>query len=112
MFGELLPCRTRLFLRPGFGPVPLYPLPYPTRKIIYGKIFLHTNSFLRDRKLRDEPVGVRLWSSGGITMRIDSHLHLWQYAPDEFEWIPDSMASLRRDFLPQELSALCANAAV
>jgi L-fuconolactonase len=45
-------------------------------------------------------------------MRIDSHLHLWQYAPDEFEWIPDSMASLRRDFLPLELEALCADAGV
>jgi L-fuconolactonase len=45
-------------------------------------------------------------------MRIDSHFHLWQYTPDEFEWIPDSMASLRRDFLPQELNTLCADAAV
>jgi len=45
-------------------------------------------------------------------MRIDSHLHLWHFAPDEFEWIPDSMAALRRDFLPQELKALCADAAV
>jgi L-fuconolactonase len=45
-------------------------------------------------------------------MRIDSHLHLWQYVRDEFEWIPDSMASLRRDFLPQELKTLCADAAV
>jgi len=45
-------------------------------------------------------------------MRIDSHLHLWQYVRDEFEWIPDSMASLRRDFLPQELKTLCVEAAV
>ena len=45
-------------------------------------------------------------------MRIDSHLHLWQYTPDEFEWIPDSMASLRRDFLPSELNTLCAESAV
>jgi L-fuconolactonase len=45
-------------------------------------------------------------------MRIDSHLHLWQYTPDEFEWIPDSMASLRRDFLPQELNVLCADTAI
>jgi L-fuconolactonase len=45
-------------------------------------------------------------------VRIDSHLHLWQYVPAEFAWIPDSMAALRRDFLPQELNALCADAAV
>jgi L-fuconolactonase len=45
-------------------------------------------------------------------MRIDSHLHLWHYAPDEFEWIPDSMAALRRDFLPQDLAILCADATV
>jgi predicted TIM-barrel fold metal-dependent hydrolase len=45
-------------------------------------------------------------------MRIDSHLHLWRYAPDEFEWISDSMAALRRDFLPQELDTLCADAGV
>ena len=45
-------------------------------------------------------------------MRIDSHLHLWHYAPDEFEWIPESMAALRRDFAPQELAALCADATV
>src|ERR1700686_3417906 len=67
---------------------------------------------LNERKLRDEHTTVRLWSSGGKTMRVDSHLHLWQYTPDEFEWIPDSMASLRRDFLPQELNTLCADAAV
>lgn len=45
-------------------------------------------------------------------MRIDSHLHLWHYAPDEFGWIPESMAALRRDFAPQELAALCADATV
>lgn len=45
-------------------------------------------------------------------MRIDSHLHLWHYAPDEFEWIPDSMSALRRDFLPQELATLCGDAGV
>jgi len=36
-------------------------------------------------------------------MRIDSHHHLWRYVPEAFEWIPDSMLGLRRDFLLPEL---------
>jgi L-fuconolactonase len=37
--------------------------------------------------------------------RIDAHHHLWRYSPEEYEWIDDSMTMLRRDFLPQDLSA-------
>jgi L-fuconolactonase len=36
-------------------------------------------------------------------MRIDSHHHLWRYDPVAFDWIPDSMPGLRRDFLLPEL---------
>jgi L-fuconolactonase len=36
-------------------------------------------------------------------MRIDAHQHFWRYNADEFGWIDDSMASLRRDFLPDDL---------
>lgn len=36
-------------------------------------------------------------------MHIDAHQHFWVYNPREYEWIDDSMASLRRDFLPAEL---------
>src|ERR1700730_17735431 len=36
-------------------------------------------------------------------MRIDAHQHFWVYDPREYAWIDDSMASLRRDFLPAEL---------
>src|SRR5579863_143289 len=36
-------------------------------------------------------------------MRIDAHQHFWRYNPDEFGWIDDSMAALRRDFLPEDL---------
>jgi L-fuconolactonase len=36
-------------------------------------------------------------------MRIDSHHHLWRYDPVAFDWIPDSMPELRRDFLLPEL---------
>jgi L-fucono-1,5-lactonase len=36
-------------------------------------------------------------------MRIDAHQHFWCYDPVEYGWIDDSMAVLRRDFLPAEL---------
>jgi L-fuconolactonase len=36
-------------------------------------------------------------------MHIDAHQHFWVYDPREYEWIDDSMASLRRDFLPGDL---------
>lgn len=36
-------------------------------------------------------------------MKIDAHHHFWQYDPAEYGWIDDSMASLRRDFLPADL---------
>jgi len=36
-------------------------------------------------------------------MRIDAHQHFWRYNADEYGWIDDSMASLRRDFLPADL---------
>lgn len=35
-------------------------------------------------------------------MRIDAHQHFWRYRADEYEWIDDSMAVLRRDYLPAE----------
>lgn len=40
---------------------------------------------------------------GHDTMRIDAHQHFWHYNPAEYEWIDDSMPSLRRDFLPEDL---------
>jgi L-fuconolactonase len=36
-------------------------------------------------------------------MYIDAHQHFWIYDPDEYGWIDDSMAPLRRDFLPKDL---------
>ena len=36
-------------------------------------------------------------------MHIDAHQHFWRYNPPEFDWIDDSMAVLRRDFLPEDL---------
>lgn len=36
-------------------------------------------------------------------MRIDAHQHFWIYNRREYDWIDDSMAMLRRDFLPPDL---------
>ena len=36
-------------------------------------------------------------------LRVDAHQHFWQYDAREYDWIDDSMASLRRDFLPEDL---------
>jgi|SRR5581483_8628475 len=36
-------------------------------------------------------------------MRIDAHQHFWRYRPEEYGWIDNSMACLRRDFLPEDL---------
>jgi L-fuconolactonase len=43
---------------------------------------------------------------------IDAHHHLWRYNPTEFDWIDDDMAGLRRDFLPADLTAALASAAI
>jgi L-fuconolactonase len=36
-------------------------------------------------------------------MVIDSHHHFWNYNPVEYDWIDDSMRSIRTDFLPGKL---------
>ena len=36
-------------------------------------------------------------------MYIDAHQHFWMYDRREYGWIDDSMAALRRDFLPADL---------
>lgn len=36
-------------------------------------------------------------------MRVDSHQHFWRYSAQQHPWIDDSMAVLRRDFMPPEL---------
>ena len=36
-------------------------------------------------------------------MRIDAHQHFWVYDPRQYDWIDDSMAVLRHDFLPEAL---------
>jgi L-fuconolactonase len=36
-------------------------------------------------------------------MPIDAHQHYWIYNPQEYGWIDDSMQTIRRDFLPDDL---------
>ena len=36
-------------------------------------------------------------------MNIDAHQHFWIYNQKDFDWIDDSMAAIRRNFLPQDL---------
>jgi L-fuconolactonase len=43
---------------------------------------------------------------------IDAHHHLWRYSAAEYAWIDDSMAALRRDFLPADLVVELAMAGV
>jgi L-fuconolactonase len=45
-----------------------------------------------------------------MTMRIDAHQHFWRYSPRTHAWIDDSMAALRRDFLPADLEPLLRDA--
>ena len=37
-------------------------------------------------------------------IRIDAHHHFWAYTPEEYGWIDESMARIRRDFLPAHLA--------
>jgi L-fuconolactonase len=39
-------------------------------------------------------------------MKLDAHQHFWRYSPDTHAWIDDSMAALKRDFLPDDLAPL------
>ena len=34
---------------------------------------------------------------------IDAHQHFWKYHPQKHDWIGDDMASIRKDFFPQDL---------
>lgn len=40
-----------------------------------------------------------------MTEKIDAHHHLWRYTEQEYGWIDDAMHGLRRDFLPDDLTA-------
>lgn len=36
-------------------------------------------------------------------LNIDSHQHFWKFDPVRYSWISDSMKSIRRDFMPEDL---------
>ncbi len=44
--------------------------------------------------------------------RIDAHHHFWNYTPEEFDWIDDGMAGLRRNFAPEDLAPCLAEAGI
>ena len=55
-------------------------------------------------ELREHGAHARWWKvSGSQSMRIDAHQQFWRYNKKEYDWIDDSMSTLRRDFLPADL---------
>src|SRR4051812_49744155 len=59
----------------------------------------------RERSGVGVPASERVGGSGGAKppgKMIDCHQHFWRYDPDEYGWIDDSMAAIRRDFLPED----------
>jgi L-fuconolactonase len=45
-------------------------------------------------------------------MKIDAHHHFWEYTPEEYDWIDDEMAVIRRDFLPADLEQTIAQVGI
>src|SRR3954470_6769162 len=45
-------------------------------------------------------------------MHIDAHQHFWHYSAAEYGWIDESLAALRRDFLPGDLLTAMQDAGV
>jgi L-fuconolactonase len=45
-------------------------------------------------------------------MLIDSHHHLWQYAPQQYPWINESMSVLRQDYLEPQLCEIAESSGV
>lgn len=45
-------------------------------------------------------------------MLIDSHHHLWKYSADQYPWIDDQMAVLRRDFWSEDLDEIAQTHAI
>lgn len=45
-------------------------------------------------------------------MRVDAHQHFWRYTNEDFGWIDDAMAVIRRDFLPRDLEPLLQNSRI
>ena len=45
-------------------------------------------------------------------MMIDAHQHFWNYCPEDYNWIDDNMAAIRRDFTPADLRATASGVGV
>ena len=45
-------------------------------------------------------------------MRVDAHQHFWFYSEEEYGWINEAMAAIRRDFLPADLFPLLAQSGI
>ena len=61
----------------------------------------------RERSGAGVPASERAGGSGGAKppgSTIDAHQHFWRYHPAEYGWIDESMAALRRDFMPGDLA--------
>lgn len=58
----------------------------------------------------DSPVGAE--SNQTDAMIIDAHHHLWKFNEEDYGWMDDSMAILRRDYLPADLGGLLQGAGV
>jgi L-fuconolactonase len=60
---------------------------------------------LRDERLPGNvPARCDIIRSSSGLMQIDAHQHFWLYHSLEYAWIDDSMAALRRNFLPHDLA--------
>jgi L-fuconolactonase len=57
-------------------------------------------------------VAIRKTTASGAAPRIDAHHHFWHYAPQEYEWIDESMSALQREFLAGDLEALALQAGI
>ena len=47
-----------------------------------------------------------------MVLIIDTHHHLWNYNPVEFDWIDNEMSDIRRSFLPKDLLSTLENTGV
>jgi L-fuconolactonase len=45
-------------------------------------------------------------------MPLDSHVHFWKYNPAEYAWIDETMAPLRRDFMPEDALGVMRSAGI
>lgn len=61
---------------------------------------------------REDSLPPRLKGKEQVADRIDAHHHLWRYTPDEYGWIDEDMAALRKDFLPHDLVREMATAGI